>query len=66
MKKEEKAKRQASRKPRQQNETVHERVRRHWQDKNSVITDEDIKNVKTELTIRSEVPLTRQRDQEEE
>jgi hypothetical protein len=63
--KKENTKRQASRKPRKQAETVHERVRRHWQDKNSVITDEDIKNVKTELSIRADVPLTRQRDQEE-
>lgn len=54
MKKEEKAKRSNNRKPRQQNETVHERARRHWQDKNSVITEEDIKNVRTELTIRGE------------
>jgi hypothetical protein len=35
-------------------ENVHERVRRHLTDKNSVITDDDIKNVKTELTIRGE------------
>ncbi len=64
MKKEEKAKRPASKKLRQENETVHERVRRHLSDKNSVITDEDIKNVKTELNIRGEIPLDRQPDQE--
>ena len=60
MKKEEKAKRPASKKPRRQNETVHERARRHWQDKNSVITDEDIKNVKTELGIRGAGPSNKQ------
>lgn len=65
MKKEEKVKRPASKQPRQQNETVHERVRRHLSDKNSIITDEDIKNVKTELSIRGDIPLDKQRDQEE-
>jgi len=35
-------------------ETLEERVHRHLRDKNSEITDEDIKNVKTELEIRSE------------
>ena len=65
MKKEEKAKRPTSKKNRQENETVHERARRHWRDKNSVITDEDIKNVKTELSIRGDIPLNKQRDQEE-
>jgi hypothetical protein len=65
MKKEEKAKRPASKQPRQKNETVHERVRRHLSDKNSVITDDDIKNVKTELSIRADLPLEKQRDQEE-
>jgi len=64
MKREEKAKRPASNKPRQQNETVHERVRRHLSDKTSVITDDDIKNVKTELSIRGDIPLDKQRDQE--
>jgi len=64
MKREEKANRPASKKPRQQNETVHERVRRHLSDKNSVITDDDIKNVKTELSIRGDIPLDKQRDQE--
>lgn len=64
MKKEEKAKRPASRQPRKQNETVHERVRRHLTDKSSVITDEDIKNVKTELSIRGDIPLDKQPDQE--
>jgi len=52
MKKQEKTKRPSRKKP--SNETVHERVRRHLSDKNSVITDEDIRNVKTELTIRGE------------
>jgi len=65
MKKEEKANRPASKQPRQKNETVHERVRRHLSDKNSVITEEDIKNVKTELSIRGDIPLDKQRDQEE-
>ena len=65
MKKEEKAKRPASKQSRQKNETVHERVRRHLSDKNSVITDDDIKNVKTELSIRGDIPLDKQRDQEE-
>jgi hypothetical protein len=65
MKKEEKAKRPASKQPRQQNETVHERVQRHLRDKNSIITDEDIKNVKTELSIRGDLPLDKQREQEE-
>ena len=64
MKKEEKAKRPASKQSRQQNETVHDRVRRHLTDKSSVITDDDIKNVKTELSIRADVPLDKQRDQE--
>jgi hypothetical protein len=64
MKKEEKAKRPASKNSRQPNETVHERAQRHWRDKNSVITDDDIKNVKTELTIRGDIPLDKQRDQE--
>ncbi len=64
MKREEKAKRPASKKPRQQNETVHERARRHWRDRNSVITDDDIKNVKTELSIRGDLPLDKQPDQE--
>jgi len=65
MKREEKAKQPTSKKSRQQNETVHERAQRHWRDKNSVITDEDIKNVKTELSIRGDIPLDQQHDQEE-
>ena len=37
----------------QKTETLDERVHRHLRDRNSEITDEDIKNVKTELEIRS-------------
>ena len=46
-------------------ENIHERVRRHLTDKNSVITDDDIKNVKTELTIRGETAPGNSRNQEE-
>jgi hypothetical protein len=35
-------------------ETLEERVHRHLNDINSVITDDDIRNVKTELTVRGE------------
>lgn len=37
-------------------ETIRERVRRHLSDKNSVITDDDIRNVKTELYVTNETP----------
>jgi hypothetical protein len=46
-------------------ENIHDRVRRHLSDKNSVITDEDIKNVKTELTIRGDTAPGNNRNQEE-
>lgn len=36
------------------NETIQERVHRHISDINSEITDDDIKNVRTGLEIRSE------------
>jgi hypothetical protein len=44
-----KAKRWSKRK-----ESLEERVHRHLNDRNSEITDEDIKNVRTELEIRGE------------
>ena len=37
-------------------ETLEERVHRHLNDINSKITDEDIRNVKTELEIRGQGP----------
>jgi len=37
-------------------ETLEERVRRHLNDINSKITDEDIRNVRTEMEIRGEGP----------
>ncbi|HET9826223.1 MAG TPA: hypothetical protein VFP87_12875 [Chitinophagaceae bacterium] len=43
---------------RQRRETLEERVHRHINDINSKITDEDIRNVKTELELRSEPPST--------
>ena len=52
MKKKQTSKETKSKKRKQ--ETLQERVHRHLRDKNSEITDEDIKNVKTELEIRSE------------
>jgi hypothetical protein len=66
MKQEKKAKRHDSRNTEQlrRDETVHERVQRHVRDKSSVITEEDIKNVKTELSIRGDLPLDKQPDQE--
>lgn len=56
---------QARTKTRQKAEHVHDRVRRHLSDKNSVITDEDIRNVKTELTIRGETSPHSDRNLEE-
>jgi hypothetical protein len=46
------------RKPKQTHETLAERVHRHLNDINSKITDDDIRNVRTELEIRSQVPTT--------
>jgi hypothetical protein len=57
--------RKPTRKPHYTAEHVHDRVRRHLSDKNSVITDEDIKNVKTELTIRGETAPDNNRNQDE-
>jgi len=42
------------RKPKQTHETLSERVHRHLNDINSKITDDDIRNVRTELEIRSQ------------
>jgi hypothetical protein len=39
-------------------ETLEERVHRHLNDINSKITDEDIRNVRTEMEIRGEGPAT--------
>jgi hypothetical protein len=44
--------------PKQTQETLQERVHRHLNDINSKITDEDIRNVRTELELRSEGPVT--------
>jgi hypothetical protein len=44
--------------PKQTNESLEERVHRHLNDINSKITDEDIRNVRTELEIRSQGPVT--------
>lgn len=43
-------------------ETLEERVHRHINDINSKITDDDIRNVRTELEIRSEGPATPRTD----
>ena len=40
----------------QKRETLKERVHRHLNDINSKITDEDIRNVRTEMEIRAEGP----------
>ena len=44
--------------PKKPNETLEERVHRHLNDINSKITDEDIRNVRTELEVRSQKPTT--------
>ena len=47
-------------------ETLQERVHRHLKDINSKITDDDIRNVRTELEIRSETsPKTPEKNSEE-
>ena len=38
----------------QKRETLNERVHRHISDKNSEITDDDIRSVRTELEIKSD------------
>jgi hypothetical protein len=48
-----------TRTPKRTPETLKERVHRHLNDINSKITDEDIRNVRTELEIRSQGPVTR-------
>jgi hypothetical protein len=63
MKKQENIKKPTKKTPRT-TENIHDRVRRHLTDKNSVITDEDIKNVKTELTIRGETAPDNRNQQE--
>jgi hypothetical protein len=63
MKKQEKSKKPT--KVRRGIENIHDRVRRHLSDKNSVITDDDIRNVKTELTIRGETAPGNNRTEEE-
>ena len=44
--------------PKQTRETLEERVHRHLNDIISKITDDDIRNVRTELEIRSQGPET--------
>ena len=44
--------------PKQRHETLRERVHRHLSHINSKITDEDIRNVRTEMEIRSQGPVT--------
>ena len=44
--------------PKQRRETLEERVHRHLNDINSKITDDDIRNVVTEMEIRSQRPIT--------
>jgi hypothetical protein len=44
--------------PKQTRETLEERVHRHLNDINSKITDDDIRNVRTELEIRGQGPIT--------
>ena len=44
--------------PKQTRETLAERVHRHLNDINSKITDDDIRNVRTELEIRGQGPET--------
>jgi hypothetical protein len=44
--------------PKRTPETLQERVHRHLNDINSKITDEDIRNVRTELELRSQAPVT--------
>jgi hypothetical protein len=47
-------------------ETLKERVHRHLSDINSKITDDDIRNVRTELELRGETaPQTAETDNEE-
>jgi len=51
------------------NESLEERVHRHLQDINSEISDEDIRNVKTELEVRGETnpgSTTKSEEQEDE
>ncbi len=45
-------------------ESLEERVHRHLNDINSKITDDDIKNVKTELEIRAETKPERNQENE--
>lgn len=49
----------------QKRESLKERVHRHINDINSKITDEDIRNVRTELEIRSEAPPTAAGDKDQ-
>lgn len=54
MKKSQKTSEPHKRGPKHPRETLKERVHRHLNDINSKITDEDIRNVRTELEIRGE------------
>ena len=56
MKTNQKKKEPQKRTPKQSKETLEERVHRHLNDINSKITDEDIRNVRTEMEIRGEGP----------
>jgi len=58
MKTSQKNKEPKKRMSKQTDETLKERVHRHLNDINSKITDEDIRNVRTELEIRSQGPET--------
>ena len=46
-------------------ESLEERVHRHLNDINSKITDDDIKNVKTELELRAETKPEHKQEKEE-
>jgi hypothetical protein len=45
-------------------ESLKERVHRHLNDINSKITDDDIKNVKTELELRSDTSPAKRKNEE--
>ena len=51
--------------PTRKRETLKERVHRHLNDINSKITDEDIRNVRTEMEIRGKGPVRPPMDTQE-
>jgi len=65
MKTNQKNKQPEKRNTKRSGETLEERVHRHLNDINSKITDDDIRSVKTELTVRGETAPEIRADKEE-